>query len=57
MLRNLDAELSQFIKEERYFNYKRREYTMLNCLKKTMISVITNVSNINNIKHIYQGKK
>ena len=55
--RNLYAEISQLIKDKRYFNCKERGYTMLNCLEKTKISTITNISNIDNIENIDQGKE
>ena len=55
--RNLDAEISQLIKEGRCFNYKERGHTMLNCPEKAKVSTITDISNIDNIENINQGKE
>ena len=55
--RNSDAEISQLMKEGRCFNCKERGHTMLNCLKKTNISAITDASDIDNIENIDQGKE
>lgn len=57
MPQNLDIKRSQLIKKEKWFHCKRREYTMLNCLEKTKVSVITDALNIDNIKNIDQKKE
>ena len=57
MPRNLDAEISQLIKEGRCFNCKERGHTMLNCPKKANVSAITDASDIDNIENIDQGKE
>ena len=54
---NLDAEISQLMKEKKCFNCKRRRYTMLNCLEKAKISIITNASDIDNIENIDPKKE
>ena len=55
--RNLNAEISQLMKEGRYFNCKERGHTMLNCPKKANVSAITDASDIDDIKNIDQGKE
>ena len=55
--RNLDAEISQLMKEGRCFNCKERGHIMLNCPKKANVSAITDASNIDDIKNIDQGKE
>ena len=55
--RNLDAEISQLMKEGRCFNCKERGHTMLNCPKKANVSIITDASDIDNIENIDQGKE
>ncbi len=57
MPRNLDTEISQLMKEGRCFNYKKKGHTMLNCLEKVKVSIITDASNIDNIDNIDQGKE
>lgn len=57
MPRNLDIEILQLMKKNRCFNYKESRHTMLNCLEKTKIFIITNTLNINNIKNIDQRKE
>ena len=52
MPRNLDAEISQLMKEGRCFNCKERGHIMLNCPKKANVSVITDASDIDNIENI-----
>lgn len=44
------------MKEEKCFNYKKKRYSIYNCLEKAKISVIANISDINNIKNIDQEK-
>ena len=55
--KNLDAEILQLMKEGRCFNCKERGHTMLNCLKKANVFVITNASDIDNIENIDQEKE
>ena len=55
--RNLDAEISQLIKEGRCFNCKKRGHTMLICPKKANVSTITDALDIDNIENIDQGKE
>lgn len=45
------------MKEERYFNYKRKGHIIPNYLEKAKISAITNTSDIDDIKNINQGKE
>ena len=54
---NLDAETSQLMKKERYFNCKGKGHTMLNCPEKTKIFAITNASLIDDIENIDQEKE
>ena len=50
--RNSDAEISQLIKERRYFNCKGRGHTILIYSKKAKIFIITEASHIDNIENI-----
>ena len=52
MPQNLDSKISQFIKDEKCFNYKGKGHIMLNCLKKTKVSTNINISDIDNIENI-----
>lgn len=45
------------MKKRSYFNYKIKEYIMLNCPKKDKVFVIIDISNIDNIENINQEKK
>ncbi len=45
------------MKKGKCFNSKGKGHTMLNCLKKTKLSIITDVSDIDNIKNIDQKKE
>ncbi len=55
--RNLDAEISQLMQKGRCFNCKERGYTMLNCPERAKVSAITDISDIDDIKNIDQGKE
>ncbi len=55
--RNLDAEISQLMKEGKYFNCKGKGHIMLNCPEQTKVSAIIDISNIDNIKNIDYRKK
>ncbi len=57
MPRNLVAEISQLMKEGRYFNCKGGGHTMLNCPEKAKIFAIIDVLDIDNIKNINQEKE
>lgn len=52
MSRKFDVEILWLIKKGRYFKYIRKRHIILNCLEKTKISTITNISNIDDIKNI-----
>ncbi len=54
--RNLDAQISQLMKERRCFNCKGRGHTILNYLEKAKVSAITAVSDIDDIENIDQEK-
>lgn len=43
--------------KERYFNYKKKEYIILNCLEKIKVSTIIDTSDINDIENIDQEKR
>ena len=55
--RNLDAEISQLMKEGRYFNCKEKGHTMLNCPKKANVSAIIDALDIEDIENIDQEKE
>ncbi len=57
MPRNLDAEISQLIKERTCFNCKEKGHTILHYPEKAKVSAITNISNIDNIENIDQVKE
>lgn len=38
---SLNVKISQIMQEKRYFNYKKKQNTILNYLQKAMISIIT----------------
>lgn len=44
-------------KKRRYFNCKKRGYTIFNCLEKAKISIVTDTLNIDNIENIEQKKE
>ena len=54
---NLDAKISQLMKEERCFYCKGKVHTMLSCPEKAKVSAITDALDIDNIKNIIQGKE
>ncbi len=49
-------EILRLMKKGRYFKYKGRRHTMLDCLEKAKVFVITNTSNVDDIKNINQEK-
>lgn len=56
-LQNLNKKISRLIKEGRYFNCKRKGYTMLNYPKKARGFEISNILNIDDIEETNKEKK
>lgn len=54
---NLDIKILWLIKKRKYFNYKKKKYIILNCLKKAKFFAIIDASNLNNIENINQKKE
>lgn len=47
-----NAEILSFMKEERYFNYKRKKHTIVNFPEKIKISAIKDASDVCHIKNV-----
>lgn len=52
----MDIEILRLIKEGKCFNYKKKEYIMINYLEKAKIFAITDISNVDNIENIDKKK-